>query len=265
MNVSYELVEDFPGWSKAPDFFKSLLAEHGCRHILEVGSGANPTLAPEFVQSNGLFYVTSDQSPEELEKANAVFERLVLDLSAKEVSPDLIENFDCILSRMVGEHISDGRQYHKNIFRMLRPGGISVHCFSTLWCLPFAVNRLIPESLGEMLLNAVSPRDNYQHGKFKAYYSWSRGPSRQMVQGFEELGFEVVRYTGYFGHFYYRPKFSWLHQMEMLKSRLLLKHPVPQLCSYATLVLRKPQKAAMLRDTSAHNANTLIETLEGHS
>jgi 2-polyprenyl-3-methyl-5-hydroxy-6-metoxy-1,4-benzoquinol methylase len=240
MVVSFESADKFPGWGGAPDLFKSLFAEHASKCILEIGSGANPTLASEFVRDNGLLYVTSDVNFQELEKADSAFQKLVLDLSVKTIDTALNEKFDCVLSRMVGEHISNGHQYHKNIYKMLRPGGISAHCFSTLWTFPFAVNRLLPESISDRLLQAFAPRNRHQQGKFKAYYSWSRGPSKGMIRRFEDLGFEVIRYTGYFGHSYYR-SLPLLDRTEALKTRLLLKLPVPQLCSYSTLVLRKPK------------------------
>lgn len=241
MIVSYDFVGNFPGWVMAPDYFRSLILEHNCRRILEVGAGANPTLSPQFVQANGLSYVTSDLSVEELKKTRTPFEQLVLDLSAKTVDPALHGSFDCVLSRMVAEHVSNGHQYHRNIYKVLRPGGISAHCFSTLWALPFAANRLLPEKLGSILQEIFSPRDEHLHGKFRAYYSWSRGPSNSMIRRFEDIGFEVIAYTGYFGHWYYRRRLPWLHQLEMLKTKLLLKCPVPQMCSYATFVLRKPR------------------------
>jgi SAM-dependent methyltransferase len=236
--VTYDFVENFPGWVTAPEYFNSLIAEHGCTHILEVGAGANPTLPPNLVRASGLSYVVSDLSSEELKKTDVAFEKLVLDLSAKSIDPTLSGRFDCVLSRMVGEHIRDGGQHHRNIYKILRPGGISAHCFSTLWALPFVANRLLPEKLGSALQNIFSRRDEL-HGKFEAYYSWSRGPSNTMLRRFEKVGFEVVDYTGYFGHNYYL-RLPWLHQLETLKGRFLVRHPVPQLCSYATFVLRKP-------------------------
>jgi 2-polyprenyl-3-methyl-5-hydroxy-6-metoxy-1,4-benzoquinol methylase len=241
MIVSYEPVEAFPGWERAPTFFQSLITDYGSREILEVGSGANPTLEPEFVRSHGLVYTTSDFSSTELEKANPVFKRLVLDLSSETIDPVLIGKYDFILSRMVGEHVSDGRQFHKNIYEMLRPGGISVHCFSTLWALPFAANRMLPEGLTDRLLRTFAPRhDETKHGKFRAYYSWSRGPTKKMLARFQAMGYEIVSYTGYFGHGYYTNRLPWLHRVERVKTGLLLKHPVPELCSYAMFVLRKP-------------------------
>ena len=240
MKIDFAYWEEFRGWQKAPGYLKSVLAEYGCRQVLEVGSGANPTLAPEDVRDQAPLYVTSDLSEDELLKADAAFERLVLDLSAREIDSGLFEKFDCVFSRMVGEHIRDGEQYHRNIFRVLRPGGIAVHCFSTLGTLPFAINRLLPDCLADRLLQIFAPRDAYKHGRFKAYYSWGSGPSKTMIARFQSLGYEIIEYTGYYGHGYYRKRLGWLDRMERIKSQFLLHHPVPQLCSYATLVLRKP-------------------------
>jgi hypothetical protein len=83
------------------------------------------------------------------------------------------------------------------------------------------------------------PHDKYQNGKFKAYYSWSRGPGRKMIRRFENIGFEVITYTGYFGHNYYL-KIPFLHHLEMRKAEALVKYPISMLCTYSTLVLRKP-------------------------
>jgi SAM-dependent methyltransferase len=235
--ASYEPIEGFPGWGT--DFFKTLLMKTDSKRILEIGSGANPTLEPNDVRANGLSYVTSDLSSEEFEKADGAFERLVLDLSAENIDSALSGSFDFVFSRMVAEHVKDGHTYHSNIYKLLRPGGISAHCFSTLWTLPFAANRLAPESLTSLALDYFSPRDRHRHDKFPAYYSWGRGPSNTMIRRFQALGFEIVRYTGYFGHAYYKG-LPLLDRLEAWKSRQLLQHPIPQLCAYATVVVRKP-------------------------
>jgi SAM-dependent methyltransferase len=244
MRIGFKLWDEFLGWQRAPGFLQSLMANYGCRCILEVGSGANPTLAPDYVRDHARRYVTSDLNPEELRKADTAFEGLVLDLSAEAIDPRLSNEFDCVFSRMVGEHIRDGEQYHKNIFRVLRPGGIAVHCFSTLWTLPFAINRVLPDFLADRLLQITAPRSTHKHGRFKAYYSWGGGPSKKMIARFESLGYEVVEYIGYYGHGYYRKRLPLLDQIERVKSQYLLRHPIPQLCSYATLVLRKPASDA---------------------
>jgi 2-polyprenyl-3-methyl-5-hydroxy-6-metoxy-1,4-benzoquinol methylase len=242
VNVSFASLAEFPGWPSSANhkgYFESLLTKHAAKHVLEIGSGANPTLTPKYVTLNGISYVTSDADVRELDKADGAFERLVLDVSADVTSPELAGRFDCILSRMVGEHVSDGEQYHRNIFKMLKPGGISVHCFSALGALPFVANRVLPESVSDFLLQMYAHRPP-KNGKFKAYYSWSRGPSKGMVKRFEGLGFEIISYTGYFGHNYYQ-SLPRLHRLEMMKAELLLKHPIPVFCSYSSLLLRKPR------------------------
>ncbi len=244
MIVTYKSFEEFPGWEHAPGFFKPVLEAYGLRTILEVGAGARPTLSPDFVKACGLSYTTSDINLDELQKADPVFERLVLDLSHEVTDPALRGRFDCVLSRMVGEHIQDGRQFHRNLFNLLQPGGISMHCLAALGTVPFVVNRLLPNALSTRVLDLVGPRDKHLQGKFPAFYSWSRGPTRSMISDFESLGFEVLEYTGYFGHGYYRLRLPFLEPLEKLKTRLLVDHPVPQLCSYATLVMRKPLAAA---------------------
>lgn len=146
--------------------------------------------------------------------------------------------FDLVFSRMVNEHISDGRAYHTNIHNLLEPNGLAAHCFSTLYALPFTANRILPDWIGGMLLNLFAPRDAHKTGKFRAYYSWSRGPSAAVLSRFEALGYEVIEYRGYFGHTYYR-RVPLLHRLEGLKSRVLLATLISPLCSYGMMIARK--------------------------
>jgi 2-polyprenyl-3-methyl-5-hydroxy-6-metoxy-1,4-benzoquinol methylase len=237
--VSFEPLTNFPGWEGGPPFIKSLILRNRCTSILEVGSGANPTIESQFVRDHKLRYVTSDLSSDEMNKADPAYERMVLNISTDSIHPLMVGQFDLVFSRMVGEHVSDGQKFHQNIHTLLRPGGISAHCFSTLWALPFTANRILPEFLSDRVLKAFAPRNRHRQAKFPALYSWSRGPSATMIRRFEELGFEVLKYTGYFGHMYYKRLAPLLHRLEIAKAELLLRHPVPTLCSYATVVLRK--------------------------
>jgi hypothetical protein len=141
---------------------------------------------------------------------------------------------------MVNEHIRDGERYYRNIHDMLSPGGITAHWFSTLYALPFLINRLLPDKVTDFLLDTFSPRNRHQHEKFRAYYSWSRGPSPRMIRRFEGIGFKVLRYDGYFGHGYYALRLPWLHKVEMKKMNWLVRHPQPWACSYAHIVLQRP-------------------------
>jgi hypothetical protein len=140
---------------------------------------------------------------------------------------------------MVNEHVRNGERYHKNIQRLLTPSGVAVHCFSTLYALPFIVNALLPPAASERLLDLTGRQ---HHNKFPAHYSWSRGPTARMLKRFEDIGYDVIAYKGYFGHWYYWP-FKPLHHLEFWKTRVLLAFPNPFFCSYAVVVLRKSPHA----------------------
>jgi hypothetical protein len=235
--VSFDVFDRCPGWEGAPDWILGVIDRYQCRNILEIGSGANPTLSPSIIAERGLRYVANDVDAEELTKADPVFDQWVGDIS-QGAPAHLKSRFDLVFSRMVNEHVADGQAYHSNILELLAPGGISAHCFSTLYSLPFVTNRLLPERISDSILHLFDTRDRYQRAKFRAYYSWSRGPSRRMISKFEALGFEVLAYVGYFGHGYYW-RWPLVHRLELRKARALVARPVPALCSFAMLIARK--------------------------
>ncbi len=236
---SYAGFDAFPAFAQAQDWISGLVAQHAARDVLEIGAGANPTIGLDRVTSLGIRrYTSNDVSAAELAKAPRGYDTLCCDFT--DPAMPLEASYDFIFSRLVNEHVRDGEAYYRNIFRALKPGGVTVHAFSTLYALPFVVNRCVPEFVSSALLNFVAPRDRHQHGKFRAYYSWSRGPTRAQLRRFARLGFEVLEYRGFFGHRYYQRRFPLLHRLELLKEAWLVEHPVPQLTAYASVILRRP-------------------------
>jgi len=236
MKTGYKSVSEFIGWGLAEEFIQQLIIKYNIKSILELGAGANPTIKPEFINANKLTYTISDIDSEELAKADSVYFKEVLNLNTKEISHS--QNYDLIFSRMVGEHISNGYFYHRNIFSLLNPGGIAFHCFSTLYSLPFLINRLLPEALSEVLLKIFAPRDEHKHGKFKAYYSWCRGPSAKMIKRFQEIGYNILEYIGYYGHNYYK-NIPVLNELEKYKTEFLIGKQISSLTSYAHIILKR--------------------------
>lgn len=224
-----------------PERLKELIVQQGLKKVCDVGGGANPILGLDFVREHQIDYTVLDILASELDKAPAGYKKIVADIADPGFSAE--GQFDLVFSNMVAEHVKDGVQMHKNILRVLAPGGYSCHLFPTLYAFPFVVNRLFPEALSYKLLNILSPRDMYQRGKFPAYYSLCRGPSRKQLQRLESLGYEIVEYRGYFGNEgYYR----WLPPLKLINRLLwksLLKHPVPFFTSFACILLRKPLNA----------------------
>jgi SAM-dependent methyltransferase len=237
--ISYETVASFEGWHGAAAAIEAIIERFGSRDLLEIGAGAQPVLSVDRVNALGVRYTTNDVSQDELTKADPAYTRLCHDFSGTEPPVRSHAAFDLVFSRMVNEHVRDGERYYRNIRTILRPGGITVHWFSTLYALPFLANRLMPESLSGRVLDVFAPRDRTDHAKFKGYYSWGRGPTRRMMVRFESLGFEVLEYTGYFGHTYYRRRLSVLDRIERKKAAWLVRHPHPFLTSYARVLLRK--------------------------
>ena len=238
--IRYQTVDAFPGWERAEDLLKQAIERLNPKTVLEIGSGANPTLSINDVSRYRVRYITSDRDNAELGKADPCYEACCVDMEIGPIPQDLLDSCDIVFSRMVNEHVRDGLRYHRNIYSILAPGGVAIHAFSTLYTLPFLANYLMPSRIGEILFNFFGPRDRHQHDKFRAYYSWSRGPTRNAVGRFQRLGYEVVCYDGFFGHLYYRSRIPLLHRLERAKTRVLLTFKMPLFCSYAMVVLRKP-------------------------
>ena len=70
MIIEYKKYDEFPGWGGAPELIRSIIDEYKVKDILEIGSGANPTIEPDYIFNNYLNYTTNDIFEEELNKAH---------------------------------------------------------------------------------------------------------------------------------------------------------------------------------------------------
>lgn len=216
---------------------KRLIEENGCKRVCEVGGGANPALPLAYVTARNLRYCLLDIAPQELAKAPSGYDKIAADICSGTVPPG--GPFDLVFSKMLAEHVREPRMFHRNVFGLLRPGGVAFHFFPTLYALPLLANRLIPERASAATLRVFSPRDPVKEGKFPAYYRWCRGPSAAGVRRFEELGYVVERYEGFFGHDYY-DRIPGVRALHRLVTRFLVRHPITWLTSVAYLILRRP-------------------------
>jgi len=213
--------------------------EAGAVRVCDVGGGARPLLHLPQVERYGLHYVVTDVSAEQLERAAAGYRREqadILDAAAVERLVSTHGPFDAVFSRWTAEHMRDGELFHRHVFELLRPGGTAVHLFPTLYALPFLLNRVLPPSLSSGVLFRACPA---RHAKFRPYYSWCRGPTRRQLARVRSVGFAVERYTGYFGHAFYR-RIRPLAAAERAFTGVMVDHPVPALTSFALVVLRRP-------------------------
>lgn len=210
--------------------------------VADVGGGANPALDSDFIHQHRVDYTLLDISQAELDKAPSYFRKIQVDLSAsaEDFSARVGEGrFDIVYSHFFLEHVRDPLVVHRNIHTALKAGGLAIHFFPTPNTIPLALNRLLPEGVGEFLVGIAQPTRDLKgtQGKFPAYYRMCGNSSKRMHARFHNLGFEVVRHTGYIGHAYY-DRFAPLCHCERALRPILLHAKIP-LTSNALLVLRK--------------------------
>jgi SAM-dependent methyltransferase len=238
-----QLVTSMPS-HRIYETFSSLLVDLAKRQqatvVGELGGGARPLLGDDDLWGFVDERVVLDISQEELDKAADELEKRQVDL-CRPLTTDDGAGYDMVFSKMLCEHLPDPEVFHRNCLHLLKPGGVAVHFFPTLWALPFTLNWVIPESLARGVVRLVQPGrlDDPRRGKFPAYYRWCRGPSRRSLGRFQAVGFEVEEWRTGFGHTYYQ-RVAPLRRMEDAKSRWLVRHPRPALSAYAVVVLRKP-------------------------
>ncbi len=239
MEIKYDHSE--VAWSEFRIFLERLILQSKAKRICEVGGGANPVLGLDFILENDLQYTVIDISSEELDKAPSNYHKIQADMAAEDFS--LSGEFDLIFSKMLAEHVKDGKAFHKNIRKLLAINGLALHFFPTLFALPFVANRLIPEIITTKLLRILQSgrSKSGRKGKFPAYYHWCRGPIQSQIKKFENLGYVVDKYIGFYGHGEYYRKVPFIKNMHDVLCKNLIKYPIPVLTSFAYVVLKNKQ------------------------
>jgi SAM-dependent methyltransferase len=219
------------------DYLAEVVRTFRPKRICEVGGGASPTFPLDFVAEHELAYTVLDVSLAELDKAPAGYDKWHADITTVDATGR--EPYDLVFSHMVAEHVKSPRALHRNVRALLRPGGLAVHLFPTLFEPAFIANRLFPERLTGPLLRAVQPHrvTDSAHGKFPAYYRWCRGPTPKQLRRFTSLGYDVVDYVGYFGTGYTQ-RIPVLGQLDRRRADFLIAHPRPGLTAYTRVTLR---------------------------
>lgn len=193
------------------DELKTLVASYPAARILELGAGRRPSFKIAEMPSTVESYTVNDISAEELALLPAGYDKACFDVSGDASS--FTDTYDVVFSRFLAEHVRDGEAMHRNVFRVLRRGGVAFHLIPTLYALPFVLNKLAPERLTTPLLKWLSPRRAISP-KFPAYYSACYGNPARMAAMLNDIGYGRVEIRPFFGHFYYEkiPLLSSLHR-----------------------------------------------------
>jgi uncharacterized UPF0146 family protein len=240
MEISYgHLTSAWDGYS---EWLRILIRRVQPKHVLEVGAGAKPSIPLSEMADLGIAeYTVLDISETELAKAPTGYKTICADISSESLA--LTGQYDLIFSRMLAEHVRTPGTFHRNIYSLLSPRGKAFHFYATMFCPVYVLNRIMPEWLSWKLVSFADP-NRTKHGdndKFPAYYRWCYGPVGWQIRRFEQLGYEVETYRGFFGHGYYN-RIPVLREAHNWLTAHLLKRPNPYLTTVAYLVLRKPEK-----------------------
>jgi hypothetical protein len=172
------------------------------RRLLEIGAGRRPLFTPGEIAQGAIRYTANDIVQDELERIAFPVEKAVFD-SCGEVPAGLASRFDVICSKMVQEHVSDGRRFYDNILRLLSDGGVALNFHPTLYSPPFLINRAFPEQLTRTVLQFFKPeRSSSGAPKFPATYELCYS-SAETERAIKQIGFTAVHIIPFYHHEYF--------------------------------------------------------------
>jgi hypothetical protein len=216
----------------------ALIHDHDRHSLCEIGGGRGPLFSAEEIAAMGVEYTVLDVSEAELALAPPGVRRHRRDICAP-VEPQEHGLYEFMFSKFLAEHVPDGRAFHRNVFAMLKPGGIAFHFYPTLFYPAFIGNRLLPHALTVRVMSRLFGYDR----KFPALYSQTYGPTAHMKGLLGEIGYEIVEFRPFYGSFYF-VKFPVIRGLERRFTDWAANKGNPYFSSYAFLVVRKPATAA---------------------
>jgi SAM-dependent methyltransferase len=237
--VGERIAERWYSWAMAnyPDTVLALAATYQCRDLLEVGGGRSPLLDGPRLAAAGLNYTVNDISETELRHCPEWADKVCFDIAG---DPAPTGQYDLIFSRMVQEHVRSGRKYYRNIFQLLRPGGIALSFHPTLYAVPFVINYLIPSGLSAAILKSLGSRltdAEEQYPKFPARYRWCRA-SAGVAARLRGIGFSEISVVPFYGHGYFR-NLPLVREVDDFVARAARASRTTLMSSYAYTIVRK--------------------------
>jgi SAM-dependent methyltransferase len=206
--------------------------------VIELGGGRHPLFARAEAPACVTSYTLNDISECELALAPDVYDKAAFDVCG-EVGPHA-GRYDFAFSRMLAEHVPDGETFHRNVFRLLRPGGRAFHFMPILYSPPFVLNRILPAGLAERLLLLVAPyRTRERYPYFPARYSMCRAGTPGLIRKYRAIGYGRVEIEVFFGNEYLK-KIPVLGAIDAAITGLAYRGGFEHLGAYAFVRLGKP-------------------------
>lgn len=155
--------------------------------IVDLGSGRTCSFAPALNVAQDVRVVAVDISPEELAANVDVHETRVADVADE--LPFADNEVDLLVSRTLLEHVDGVQSAARNIARVLRPGGRTLHLLPCRYALFALVARLLPFALAKNVLHVLIPASRGVV-EFDVVYDHTHPNALKRV--FEAAGFREV-------------------------------------------------------------------------
>jgi SAM-dependent methyltransferase len=206
--------------------------------MLEIGGGRGPLLSPADAANAGVAVTVNDIDARELAMGPAEFDKAQFDIGG-EVDPAWYNKFDLIVSRMVMEHVADGRKAWANMAKLLVPGGVAMAFHPTLYAPPFLINLIFPDSLTAPVLRFFfSNRHDGDYPKFPARYELCFTNPARLEPILKSCGFSETLIAPFWGHRYFR-HIPLLRELDAAAQRLAEAREWRWLTTYAYTLARR--------------------------
>jgi len=227
-------------WDNYKPTIEALSRTFGLRRLIEIGGGRDPLFTPDEAQALDIDLTINDISQVELDNGPPEFHKACFD-----VAGDLAEvekrrgSYDLAFSRMVFEHVKDGRAAWRNLCEILAPGGVAIAFVPTLYALPYLANIVIPEAVSSRIVKMLYPhRTDDDDPKFPAHYSWTYGSETKLKPMLEGVGFREAKVVPFWFHEYF-VSLPGAREIDNAVNRLAADRDWRFLTSYAYIVARK--------------------------
>ena len=227
-------------WDNYQATIEALARAFDLHDLIEIGGGRDPLMTPGRVHELGVRYTVNDISAEELRHAPDGFGKACFDICGNMAGEGVAAgSCDLAFSRMVFEHVRDGRAAWRNLCHILRPGGVALAFVPTLYALPYVANLMVPEWLSDRIVKALYPhRTDHEDPKFPAYYSWCFSSEARMAPMLRDVGFSESLVVPFYGHAYFE-KLPVAREIDEALTKLAIRLDWRALTPYAYILARK--------------------------
>ena len=221
-------------WANYESTVFELVRHFGLHKVLEIGGGRSPLFSPADFEALGADYTINDISQDELDAAPPEItaeHKICFDIAG---SIPVENEYDLIYSKSVFEHVEGTMQAHRNTYRLLRPGGVSLHFYPTLFSPPFVANKLLPEKVASKILKQFV---GWEYKKFPAHYDHCYS-TVGLENKIRQVGYSKVILVPFWGHAYFH-RIAGVREFDRWLAKKSIQHDFRPYSSFCFAVAQK--------------------------